>query len=84
MVLQPLSGDFNSDGVVDASDYVFLRNAGINRADYGLWRANFGATSASAAGAGSQLDAMSVVPEPTAVTLLLLACTGAWSRRSQR
>jgi len=80
VVAPPIAGDFNSDGVVDASDYVFLRNAATNRADYGVWRTNFGATSASSA----SLVATSLVPEPTAVALLVLACAGAWPRRFKR
>lgn len=36
-----LAGDFNSDGTVDAADYVGLRKSGLPTDD---WRTNFGAT----------------------------------------
>jgi hypothetical protein len=70
----PLTGDFNSDGKVDAADYVVWRN-GLGtthtQAQYQQWRQNFGASG----GAGSSTN--SAVPEPGSyaaialVTLLL-------------
>jgi len=49
---QPLSGDFNNDNVVDASDYITWRmNQSI--ADYDSLRANFGESVAQAAAAES-------------------------------
>ncbi len=80
-------GDFNSDGVVDAADYVAWRkNDGSNnalpndgglgtpigQAHYDLWRANFG-NSGSGSGA---LNAVTAVPEPSSLLLLLLAMAG--------
>jgi hypothetical protein len=81
-----LPGDFNSDGKVDAGDYVTWRkNDGTNNAlandnglgipvgtaHYDLWRANFGNT----AGSGSSLGgAGSAVPEPGTYVLLCLGC----------
>ncbi|QDV80284.1 hypothetical protein [Botrimarina mediterranea] len=68
----PLLGDYNNDGAVNAADYTVWRDgASINsgQAGYNLWASNYGAT---AAGAASQ-----TVPEPTAVATLLLACIGA-------
>ena len=52
-----LVGDYNDDGVVDASDYALWRNAGfltgdyngdgvVDAADYTVWRSNFGQTNA--------------------------------------
>jgi glucose/arabinose dehydrogenase len=68
-----LAGDFNSDGFVDAADYVIWRK-GLgtlyNQAHYNEWRANFGATTGSGSEGGSDLPA---VPEP-ATTCLLLSC----------
>lgn len=77
-----LAGDFNDDGRVDAADYTLWRDqlgsnlplpnddqlgAPIGNAHYELWRANFGATSASlASGAGA-------VPEPATWLVLLSA-----------
>lgn len=57
-----LPGDFNSDGVVNAADYVVWRKT--NNGDltaYNQWHANFGRT---AAGSGGQ---SSNVPEPATI-----------------
>jgi fibronectin-binding autotransporter adhesin len=62
-------GDFNSDGKVNASDYVVWRKGIVvpsTPANYALWRSNFGA------GAGSGLGANSAVPEPTCIALVAL------------
>jgi hypothetical protein len=70
-----LPGDYNSDGAVDAADYVVWRKTNSeNPAQYALWRANFGKMSL---GAGVRM-AETAVPEPHAMTyvaivLLLLA-----------
>jgi hypothetical protein len=59
---QPVSGDYNNNGVVDAADFIVWRiNNGqsvtlpndpspgvVNDDDYDTWRENFGATTASA------------------------------------
>jgi hypothetical protein len=60
-----LPGDFNSDGAVDAADYVVWRKnpGGIYTLDdFNTWRANFGNT----AGAGTEGDVVAdaTVPEP--------------------
>ena len=75
-------GDFNSDGKVDAGDYVTWRkNDGTNNslandnglgipvgaAHYSLWRANFG----NPPGAGSSLSGAQV-PEPTTFGLVVV------------
>jgi hypothetical protein len=80
-----LPGDFNSDGKVDAGDYVTWRkNDGTNNAlandsglgtpigqpHYNLWRANFGNPPGS--GSGSALGDPSAVPEPAAILLVLI------------
>jgi hypothetical protein len=57
-----LDGDFNSNGVVDAADYVIWRNNGLGTTDYTTWRQNYGKHS----GAGSA----TAVPEPALVSLL--------------
>ena len=79
-----LPGDFNSDGKVDAGDYVtWKKNEGTNNAlandgglgtpigaaHYNLWRANFG--NPTGAGSGGLGDAGNV-PEPA--TIVLLSC----------
>jgi hypothetical protein len=67
-----LPGDYNSDGNVDAADYVVWRKTdGNNPAGFALWRANFGYTLGPGGGAGG-FGGVSV-PEPS--TLLLLAAT---------
>jgi len=80
-------GDYNSNGVVDAADYVVWRNslgatgAGlaadgdgdqmVTQLDYSIWKANFGIR---AYGAASPTQ-LSPVPEPSTVLLLAL---GIW------
>jgi probable HAF family extracellular repeat protein len=70
----PLGGDFNSDGTVDAADYVTWRNGipvATTQENYDLWRTHFGQT----AGVGSALpsaESLSAeVPEPSSALLLL-------------
>ena len=89
-----LNGDFNSDGKVDAADYVTWReNDGttnalpndnglgtpISSSHYDLWRANFG----NAPGSGSSLGVVSV-PEPATFATLMLAGTIIAARHRQR
>jgi PEP-CTERM motif len=74
---QPVNGDYNNNGAVDAADFVLWRDggplandatAGVQPADYDVWRANFGVGSGNGAAVGA-----SAVPEPTS---LLLIATG--------
>ncbi|MEX0612224.1 MAG: autotransporter-associated beta strand repeat-containing protein, partial [Pirellulales bacterium] len=55
-----LAGDFNSDGVVDAADYVVWRKGlgtTYTQNDYNAWRSNFGATEGGSGGfVNSQLS----------------------------
>lgn len=79
-------GDYDGNGVVDATDYVVWRNAPtslqnegaspgvVDQADYDFWRSRFGANS----GSGGSLSA---VPEPNA---LLLAVFGLLSLNGMR
>jgi hypothetical protein len=76
-----LPGDYNSDGAVDAADYVVWRKNpagfGGDPAGYNTWRTNFGRT----AGAGSALGA-GAVPEPASCLMAVLAlCCGLGIRR---
>ncbi|MCC7475841.1 MAG: retropepsin-like domain-containing protein [Pirellulales bacterium] len=57
-----LAGDFNSDGKVDAADYIVWRKNGGTAQEYQTWRANFGAT----IGAGAAIGNQAAVPEPLA------------------
>lgn len=82
--VESLFGDYNEDMVVDAADYTIWRNhfgtdfalpnrgAGITgnvgQQDYDIWKTHFGETQELGAGAGA-----AVVPEPTAVLLMLFA-----------
>jgi hypothetical protein len=88
-------GDYNSNGVVDAADYVVWRsNVGqpsipnrgtgitgnVGTADYNFWRAHFANTSGSGAGGLST----SPVPEPSSVLLIVVGLLGVLkSRRSK-
>jgi autotransporter-associated beta strand protein len=81
-----VSGDFNSDGVVDAGDYIiWLKNRDtanplpnddniggvVGEQHYNLWKSNFGRVfEGSGGGQGG------VVPEPAAAILVVL---GAWA-----
>jgi len=83
LAIDPTSGDFNYDGVVDAADYTLWQDnlglaasalngngsgaATVVQADYLLWKTNFEAL-ASSSGADH-------VPEPTTLLLALLALT---------
>jgi hypothetical protein len=78
-------GDYNSNGVVDAADYVVWKNAGstatlpndstpgvVDASDYATWQANFGKTSS---GSGSLSD-HAAVPEPALFGVLAVALFG--------
>jgi hypothetical protein len=67
----PLPGDFNSDGVVDAGDYIVWRATDGSQDGYETWRSNFGATIEVNAPESSV-----AVPEPSRHTLALLAAFG--------
>jgi hypothetical protein len=80
-----LQGDYNSDGSVDAADFVAWRDNpagfGGDPAGYNTWRTNFGRTS----GAASALGVAQASPEPaTFVLLLLLTAPWALLRRRRR
>jgi hypothetical protein len=84
----PLPGDFNHDGAVDAADYVVWRKTDGTQTGYNTWRANFGATFGVGSGAaGYPLGASAIpqypaVPEPSTVMLLILAAAGALNKRN--
>jgi hypothetical protein len=73
-----LAGDFNTDGTVDAADYIVWRNGlgtTYTHTDYDAWRANFGRTAAGAAAVAEAISASSVanVPEPVNAALFVLS-----------
>jgi hypothetical protein len=94
LVVSALDGDYNNDGKVDAADYVVWRkydgttnrlpndpNGGtIGAAQFGTWRANFGASLPSPASPGA------TVPEPAGAMLLagMLAIVSFRARRCRR
>jgi hypothetical protein len=68
-------GDFNQDGEVDGADYVIWRTGmgtTYSQQDYTVWRTHFGYASAAGSGAA---QSQSSIPEPTALTLALIAAT---------
>ena len=76
-----LAGDFNGDGKVDAADYVLWRKGAAvpnTPQNYALWRTNFDLTG----GAGSDLSALSAVPEPACMGILICAILCAIARRN--
>ncbi|HVT27541.1 MAG TPA: autotransporter-associated beta strand repeat-containing protein [Lacipirellulaceae bacterium] len=82
-----LAGDYNSNGVVDAADYVVWRksigadsipnrdsqNTGpVGQADFDVWRADLGRIVGAVAGSGSGLSvATTAVPEPATGGLVI-------------
>jgi hypothetical protein len=82
-----LAGDYNHDGVVDATDYVVWSKSPASNGGaggYDTWRANFGKTAASGTALLSA-DSTSAVPEPSSAALLLgLALLLTPSRRRAR
>jgi hypothetical protein len=86
-----IPGDYNNNGIVDAADYVVWRkNAGttnvlpndpfggtIGQNQYNNWRAHFGQTAGSGAGASANI----AVPEPASVLMLLVGILAMCSRR---
>ena len=67
-----LAGDYNSDGKVDAADYVVWRRTDGSPAGYNVWRSNFGAMS----GSGSGFDGGTSVPEPAGIVLIGILIVG--------
>jgi hypothetical protein len=82
-----LAGDYNHNGVVDASDYIVWRNTlgqsgtalaadgngngFIDAADYTYWRERIGATVALGSGTLAGDNTFGTVPEPATLALLI-------------
>jgi hypothetical protein len=88
-----IAGDFNTDGTVDAADYIVWRN-GLgtiySQNDYGVWRSHFGATLSSGSGSvGYPLSASAGplsadVPEPSMAILLTFSMAPLFFARGRR
>jgi hypothetical protein len=90
-IVVAIDGDYNTDGVVNVTDYTVWRDTRgqsgiglaadgnadgqIDRADYNMWALHFGDSNI----AGTD---QSNVPEPTSILLLTLAmtCSGCWAQ----
>jgi hypothetical protein len=85
---QPLAGDYNDDGAVDAADYVAWRKVndtsvtlpndptqGTDSTDYDAWRTNFGRTVGVGSGGGA------AVPEPISAQILIFGMLALCCRR---
>jgi hypothetical protein len=75
-----LYGDFNSDGTVDAADYVVWRKGlgtTYTQNDYDIWRSQFGQSPGNL-GSGSGAGLTAGVPEPAAGFLALIAAVGSF------
>jgi hypothetical protein len=86
-------GDYNGNGTVDAADYVVWRKnletaavlpndisvGSVTAEDYGMWRAQFGSSTNGLASLGS--SASSAVPEPSPLTIVLMATFAMLIRR---
>jgi hypothetical protein len=86
-----IAGDYNSNGAVDAADYVLWRNGGplqneiaslgsVTSEDYTEWRMRFGNYSGNGAGAPAESVSDSV-PEPN---VWLMIAVGAFARAISR
>jgi hypothetical protein len=74
-----LIGDYNNNGVVDASDFVMWRK-GVGtiytQNDYDVWRTHFGQTAGSGAALPSTEPLSAAVPEPTTLVLFFWVAAG--------
>jgi hypothetical protein len=70
---RPDPGDFNSDGSVNAADYVMWRKFHSSNEGYADWRANF----EGAAGSGNS----ALVPEPNGLIIFAVVCLFSKCRR---
>jgi hypothetical protein len=87
-----LPGDFNSNGVVDAADYVLWRGGGplandttpgVQPGDYTVWRSGFGRTVGSGADSADELLS-AAVPEPATLVIVSAAILLATVRRDRK
>jgi hypothetical protein len=70
----PLPGDFNHDGAIDAADYVVWRKTDGSQSGYNTWRAHFGQIS----GTGSSAGAIAAIPEPHGLWMSVVGMIASW------
>jgi len=82
-LIPPPPGDYNTNGSVDAADYVVWRMSpndfGGDPEGYTTWRAHFGQAAGSGSGAGTN----AAVAEPATPVLLMFAAASWFLRRSR-
>jgi hypothetical protein len=85
-----MPSDFNSNGIVDAADYVLWRKGGqlandttpgVQPGDYNVWRSHFGQSAGSGSALPSAESPSAAVPEPAAGALALLGVSSILLRR---
>jgi hypothetical protein len=79
-----IDADYNSDGVVDAADYVVWRKNDGSPPGYEAWRADFGKTFGAAAGSSSTGPQSATVPEPSALMMLATGMLAAFLPRARK
>ena len=81
-----LDGDFDSNGTVDAADYIIWRNTSGTAEAYGLWKANYGKSIGGGPLGSATLAGPSAiaVPEPCAAAFCLPAGLGLIGCRARR
>jgi hypothetical protein len=70
-----IQGDYNSDQNVNAADYVTWRRQ-FNDGNYYVWRSHFGQSAGASANLSDFNDLPTAIPEPTSMTMILLAILG--------
>jgi autotransporter-associated beta strand protein len=69
-LLVTIPGDFDLNGTVNGSDYVYWHRNDGTQANYDLWRANYGRAAGSGSGSGSSIGITSI-PEPATAGLIV-------------
>jgi hypothetical protein len=81
--VEPLEGDYNLDGTVDAADYVAWRKQSGITTSYNMWKSNFGESNQNGSGGD---DLLVAAPEPASASLVCMAALALllrWRRAGQ-